>query len=664
MVTPPPVTVGTPLAVRGARLRNRVVGAPMERNYCDLSGRPTQQYVDYLEARAAGGAALLFTESSYVSQTSQARPHQMGMHADHVLPGLARVADAVHRHGALLGVELNHAGRVVPSAVSQLQPVGPSAVPCAEIGGEVPRALSISEIDEIVVQFATAAARAVRGGADVLSVHGAHGYLIAQFLSPRSNVRDDEYGAPTAFLNRVLASVRDAAGPSVPVFLRLSAFEGLPGGLDTEASFALLDDIDLHHVDVLDVSAGTYGAGQWITPSGEVPEGYLADVARRYRERTGLLVSLAGRITRPETARSLVDSGATDLVCAARALHADARWARHVLAGTSPRPCISCNQGCADVIFTGQPLWCAANPATGREGRASTGGARPRGVLPGTRAAVVGAGPAGLEAAVALAEAGLDVQLLDDRSGLGGQFAQSAGLRAKPQFGRLLDWYEHRLHELGVEVVLERRASLDDLATASVAVVATGGVDHRPEVPGLSAPRVVGLREWLRTGARTPGEPFVVWGADRAGVYVADELAGAGHPVTVVGAQATLAPDGGAREKLPAVERLTTSPLVTLHLGCSLEAVLDDAVVLARGGVRTTVAAAGRLLVSQGTVPATEPGGPWESLDGPLVLEVVHDTDGATFDGALRAGRSAAERALTALGPAERSLPAGAGAVS
>jgi 2,4-dienoyl-CoA reductase-like NADH-dependent reductase (Old Yellow Enzyme family)/thioredoxin reductase len=646
--------VAQSLRLRGVELRNRVVGAPMERNYCDLAGRPTQQYVDYLAARAAGGAALVFTESSYVAQMSKARPHQMGMHDDGVLPGLSRIADAVHAHGALLGVELNHAGRVVPSTVSQQRPVAPSAVACAEIGGELPRALSVPEIQEVVRQFGEAAQRAVGGGADVLSVHGAHGYLIAQFLSPRSNRRMDEYGRPTAFLNEVLAAVRQAVGDQVPVFLRLSAFEGLPDGLDAETSLALVDDMRLHDVDVIDLSAGTYGAGHWITPSGEVPEGYLAELAGRYRERTGKPVSIAGRVTSPDVAEELVASGAVDLITAARALHADADWAGHVVRGTRPRPCISCNQGCADVIFTGLPIWCAANPRTGQEGRrdllpAAEGWTEPSAV------AVVGAGPAGLEASVVLAQAGFRVRLHERREEIGGLFALSARLRAKPQFGRLLTWYREELLRLGVEVVTSSAPTPENLSGIGGLVVATGGVDYVPPVEGCERPSVAGIRAWFDRFGASPPPAVTIWGADRVAVYIADDLVSRGCRVTLIASQDALAPDGGAREKRPAVERLRESADVELHLGWAVTEILDGAVAATRGEERATIAARGPLLVSQGSVPHSLHIEGWRaSLGSSVVVEAAGETDGATFDGALRAGGQAAHRLAASLLEARR----------
>lgn len=637
-------TLGSTLRLRGVELRNRVVGAPMERNYSDLAGRATPRYAAYLEARAAGGAALLFTESSYVRQDSKARLHQAGMHDDAVLPGLRAIADGVHRHGALLGVELNHAGRVVPSAVSHRVPVAPSPVACAEVGGEVPRELEQRDIADVVAAFATAAQRAVRGGADVLSVHGAHGYLIGQFVSPRSNVRTDRYSAPTAFLDEVLVAVRDAVGGDVPVFLRWSAFEGLPGGLDEDASLRTLLQARLDLVDVVDLSAGTYGAGHWITPSGEVPEGYLGTAAARYRQETGLPVSVAGRIVSPEIAAELVESGATDLVTVARALHADPEWARHAITGSAPRPCIYGNQGCADVIFTGQPLWCTVNPRTGHEGDQSptpaVDGDAAREVL------VAGAGPAGLQAALVLAEAGQKVVVRDRSAVPGGQLALASQLRARPQFSRLLRWYLDRLADLGVSVQLGAEVAASEPTEDLLGLVdATGGTDYVPRVTGDGAPRVVGVRSWLHRGLHDTG-PVTIWGADRCGVYVADHLVGTGRRVTLVGRQTELAPDAGQRERLPAIERLSRSEGVTLALGATLEEVLDDTLVISVRGARRTLAADGPVVASLGALPRGL------GVDAPpqLAWAVAGEASGSrTLDEAVASGEQAARGLLDRL---------------
>ena len=288
-------TLADPLAIRGVRFRNRIIGAPMERNYCTLEGVVTGRYVAYLRERAAGGAALLFTEAAYVEPGGRGRTREMGAHAAHVVPGLRRLADAVHAEGALIGVELNHGGRVASSAGSGYWPVAPSPVPCDVTGGEVPRELTTAEVTALVESFAAAARRCLQAGVDVISIHAAHGYLIHQFLSPRTNLRPagERYARPSQFMEEVVAAVR-AQGERFPLFLRVSAFEGVEGGLDQRQTLDALALADLEGVDVIDVSAGTYDSGEWIVQPGEVPQGFLAEAAAEYR-RLGRLVSVAGR---------------------------------------------------------------------------------------------------------------------------------------------------------------------------------------------------------------------------------------------------------------------------------------------------------------------------------------------------------------------------------
>ncbi|AMM34566.1 NADH:flavin oxidoreductase [Sinomonas atrocyanea] len=515
-------------------LRNRLVSSPMERNYGTTDGRITAQYTDYLVARARAGLAIVTTEATYVRADGKGRTHQLGLHTDAVLPGFRELTDAIHATGALAAVEINHGGRTAQSAVSGLPPVAPAAVPCEVAGGELPRALSTRECHELVDAYAQAARRAVAAGFDAISIHGGHGYLVHQFMSARTNGRSDEFGAPEHFANLVIRAVR-AAAPEALVGIRLSVLEGVPDGLGAEETLEVVSRLDLEALDFLDLSAGSYEAGEWIVQSGEWRPGVLADYARAYR-RFGLPLGLAGRLNSPEAIEAVLADGVCDFVSLGRAVHADPAFVQGVLDGAPYRPCIACNV-CIDNLGLGQ-VTCTVNPAVGRSRVpvpaprlvAADDAGRPGAVVRSSppHTVVLGAGPAGLTAARELAEAGARVTLLEAGERIGGQFALAAGMRPTPDFHRYLDWNRAELARLGVEVRLGAAADVRDLAGLARAlgadgiVLATGGTRPAPGLPvtggRAKAPDgVLDVRDWLaarpgllagdRRPKRAPGPP-------------------------------------------------------------------------------------------------------------------------------------------------------------
>lgn len=566
-------------------------------------GRLTDAYVDYLAARAAGGVGLVFTEASYVRIDGKARQRQAGVHEDSMIAGLRRFADAMHAHGALAGVEINHGGRTAQGAVNGYNCVAPSSVPCESVGGEVPIELDADDIRDLVQCYAAAARRCQDAGVDVLALHGAHGYLVQQFMSPLTNLRDDEWGDSGRFLAEVIGAVR-AAVPDMTFGLRFSAFDGVPGGLDAEATFALIGSCPLGKLDYLDVSAGCYEAGHWMVQPSEFPEGVLGEYAARYRT-LGLPVSVAGRISTLETAERLL-SECTDLVSVARALHADPTWVDAVSSRRGPRPCIVCNF-CSDQLRVGEPTPCSVNPDVGHERAASTRARRERAAA--LRVIVVGGGPAGLETARSLAERGHCVTLYERRSELGGDLRLASRLHEYPRYHAILDWYDRQLDGLGVAV--ELGYEVDSTAVActepEAIVLATGGYAPLPDVPGADLERVVEIRSWMRAGMPDLGDDIhVVWGADREGVAIADELLHRGRRIAIVGGQHALAPDVGRRATALVLPRLMESPDVEIILRSRIRAVeATRLLVRCADGSDRWRGLAGPVLVSQGVTPDT-----------------------------------------------------------
>ncbi|QHE70947.1 oxidoreductase [Rhodococcus sp. WAY2] len=610
-----------PLDLGNVRLRNRFVSAPMERNYCEVDGTMTDEYIAYLERRAAGGAALVFTEASYVRADGKGRIRQMGVDVDERIPGIAKMAEAIHAQGALVGVELNHGGRTAQGSVSGFVPVAPSPIPCAVVGGEMPEQLDGDDILHIIECFGEAAARCQQAGVDVISLHGGHGYLIHQFLSPAYNHRDDEWADPALFVNKVIDAVRTMA-PGIALGLRFSAFEAVDGGLDAETTRARIDAIDTDRLDFLDVSAGNYESGQWIIQPGEWPRGLLAPFSEQYTRDFDLPVGVAGRISSPEVAAQIIESGQADFVSMARTLHADPDFPNRALDGGRYRPCIACNY-CIDSLAAG-PVPCSVNPWVGRELEQP---AEPAAAA--VRVAVVGGGPSGMAAARDLALAGHRVDLYDERGGLGGDFALAARLHEYPEYSRIVDWYLAEIADLDITCHTGTRVDAAALAGLDfdAVVLATGGRGPKVDLPGADTRRVRDVREFLESGDPAPAA-ITIFGADREAAAVADDLLQHGTEVVMIGPQETIAHDVGRRGKIVLLPRLAESANLTTHLSSIVTRIEKDRVVISTAGNERMVDAPGELLISHGVEPRTDLLAAVRALAPRLGVHTVGDASG------------------------------------
>jgi 2,4-dienoyl-CoA reductase-like NADH-dependent reductase (Old Yellow Enzyme family)/thioredoxin reductase len=569
-------------------VRNRIIGSPMERNYCTAEGRVTQRYVDYMAARARGGAGLLYTEATYVDPRGKGRTCQMGLHDDSLIADFSRMVRAVHRHGGVVGPELNYGGRVVQPWISGLESRAPSVVPYAGAGGFAPRALDPGEIAEIVERFADAARRAAEAGCDFIGIHSAHGYLLSQFLSPCCNQRDDEYGGDLAgrmrFPLEVVGAVRKVIGSALPILYRISGDEHQDNGLSLRDVCAIAPHLVAAGVDLVDVSAGMYETNWWITQPMEMPQGVLAPLAREVRRHVAVPVSVSGRITDPSVAEHLIASGTSDFVTLGRALHADPEFPNKARGGRTDEicTCIACNQGCSDMHSRGLPIVCLVNTTTGRErAYAIRPTAAPK------RIVVVGGGPAGLEAARILALRGHTVTLFERDEEPGGQMRLGRYLPGRQEFSGHLPWLADAAARAGVTLRLGIEATADHVLAEQpdIAIVATGSTPGLPAIPGILDSPVVDPYEILRRPRAGIGRALVI-GGDIRGVAAARLLAEKGAQVLLVELSRELVTDIGMRSRRFQIGALESQPNVTIHLGTTVEALGERSAVLWNGSER------------------------------------------------------------------------------
>ena len=453
--------------------------------------------------------------------------------------GLRRVADSVHAGGATVVGQLWHCGRQGSSAITGMPLWAPSATPCP-VSREIPRAMTLDEIRELVEAFAAAAHEFQAAGFDGVELAAGHGYLVHQFLSPLSNLRTDAYGgtpeARARFFEEVLDEIRSSCGRDLVLGVRLSADEFLSGGFGLGDCLPLVRRLARRgDVDYLSISGGTHASVEQMVGDWSVPRGNLVPLAHAVRREAGGVPVLAcGRIVDPDQAEEILRAGEADLIGMARALIADPRWADKAARDRplSIRPCIACNE-CEARIFQGLPIACAVQPVLAADGDALRRARSARKVI------VVGGGPAGMEAARVAALRGHRVVLYEREVSLGGQLRLLRALRTREEFDRIVAFLERELVRLGVEVRLGHDADADAVAhaRADAIVVATGSVSDVPRLGSAERPRVV-VPEGLATGtAESLGSRVVVWdggGSHDRLLAVAEAMLADGREVYVV----------------------------------------------------------------------------------------------------------------------------------
>jgi mycofactocin system FadH/OYE family oxidoreductase 2 len=530
----------TPLTVGPLRLANRIVFSAHLTNYAE-DGLPSEQHAAYYAARARGGAGLIITEEHSTHPTDW--PYEKLIHGfrPEVLPGYRRITDAVHAHGTPILAQLNHNGGQASSLYSRLPVWAPSAVP-DPLFKEVPKAVDEAELASIVEGYADVAARCVAGGFDGVELQCSHSSIVRGFLSRATNRRTDRWGGSLENRARLLLTlvdaVREAIGPGRALGVRLCGDELLEGGttIDEAVEVAALVEAT-GKVDYLNTSIGVATATLFaIEASMAVRPGYALYIPSAIRRRVALPVIGVGRFKDPLQADRALVEGHCDLVGVVRGQIADADFARKARSGHTEdiRLCLSCNQECVGRMGLNRWLGCIESPTTGREASPALAPPRRR-----RRVLVVGAGPAGLQAAASAAARGHDVAVLERDDVPGGQVALAARVPGRAEFGDLVRNLLAELHAHGV--VVETGVDADVSAVLArgpdAVVVATGSRPSTPwwanDVPD-GAPVLLDVTDVLR-GRDVPGTRVLV--VDALGFHqatsVAELLADRGHAVEI-----------------------------------------------------------------------------------------------------------------------------------
>ncbi len=518
------------LTIGPMTVRNRIMMAPMERNYAHPDGSVSARTLAHYGERAAGGVGWVDVEATFVASEGRGRVNQLGLHSGSMVSGFEGLVSACHAHGAKVSVELHHAGRHASRQVTGLQPVAPGALPSDESGGELSLPLDAEGVRRVIGAYREAARRAIDAGVDAVELHGAHGYLVHQFLSPLTNSRDDEFGGSDAkrqeFAVRAVAALREAvADEPVAVGCRLSVTEAMVGGFSEEFIAGLGHRLRDEGADYLSLNAGAIDSPQAISPPmGSQRQGWLAPVARRLRSEWGMPVVLAGRFLDLDAGEAAVRDGAADVVAYGRALLADPEMVNKSLRGDigAITPCIGCNQGCVARIGQQLDATCTVNPRMGREllsieRRPSQASDR------STRLTVVGGGPAGIVAALEADAAGFNVDLFEASGQLGGNLRYAEAAPGREGWGRYRAYLEARIAISGVRVQLDTLVGTDELrATGEILILATGA---RPVMPAVllrsgSAPRLFTADEAVNT-PQLVGARCLILGGDATAVGTA-----------------------------------------------------------------------------------------------------------------------------------------------
>ncbi len=582
-------------------IANRIIMAPMV-THLSMNGAVTDKLIAYYAERAIGGTGLIILEASH--PRTGGVPGRVHIWKDSFIPGLRKLTDEIHRCGAKMAIEINPSlGRSAPT-----DPISASNVP-HPVTGIVPRALTVSEIKKVERDFGRGAIRAREAGFDAIMIHGGSGYLISEFLSPRTNLRKDSYGGDIEGRSRLavemLREAKKNAGKEFPVIFRLAASERLEGGISPEDIAETCRLIVEAGADAIDVVSGVADTTEWVIPSWYFPHACNVSLAEEIKRRVPIPVTVAGRINDPSVAEEILEQGKADFIVMGRALLADPHFPIKAKEGRvgEIRKCLACLR-CQDSFSAAAPLTCTVNPTLGKERDPDLKQGKAKKVL------IIGGGPAGLQAAVTAAERGHNVFLMEKAPKLGGQVNLACIPPDKSELKHILNYLLNQLKakRSRIKVIYDEAtpACLKKLKPDTI-IAAAGSRPLIPSVfgikPGMKQRRVVTGRDVLSAKINL-GRKVVIIGGGIIGCEIADTLVDKGHKVVILEILHELAGDASPLIRKVLLKRLEQKG-VRSFTNVREERILKGGVeILVPGGEKMLVEA-DKIILSTGSAANT-----------------------------------------------------------
>jgi 2,4-dienoyl-CoA reductase-like NADH-dependent reductase (Old Yellow Enzyme family)/thioredoxin reductase len=539
----------------------------------------TNQLCEYFVERARGGVGMMLVGGGSVHPGGQELPDLPQMYNDDCIPSLKKMVMKIKPYDTRFGVQLMHGGRqsYLPEKVA------PSAIPAPAVVKGAVRALAIHEIKNLVSCFGDSARRCRDAGFDFIEIHGAHGYLINQFLAPNSNIRTDEYGGSfenrTRFLFEIIQDIREKAGADFPVGIRINGNDYIENGWDLPSAVRLAPKLEQAGAAYIHVSGGVYGSTELTIPSMYTPQGCFVHLAEEVKKHVGIPVVTVGRIKDPHHADDIIRQGKADIVSLGRSLLADPQYPDKAMQGrfSEIRPCIGCCLGCIHAVLAKEPGSCVVNPDVGREYKIRDE-QKPAAMK---KVIIAGAGPAGLAAARLFKLQGHQVVVCEKKPAPGGLLALAARAPGRGELGDILRFFQEEIRRLDIDIRYNTEFSLELIREVKpdMVVLATGSMPEMPIVKGLFQTHMelvtcVDIME----GRTVPGKKVIVLGGGMTGLITADFLASQGSEVVVLNRKKSFAEEMSSNDRFYLRERLKAGK-VTLFKNVRIKTFTQNGVI-------------------------------------------------------------------------------------